>query len=256
MSVRKSASRSAVRELSGSAHGLKSFGVWALAAAASFVVGLFILSPLINVAAGSRSAAPDTSMQSAPAPLPTPAPRSAAPTLAVAPHMDRPVDSDVGISVEKPRQAENPEVQTPQGVDQTATGRTDEPRDTISTSTREDRSPRLRRTTDGANAQTDRTADGGTAATDRTRDDNTSRTSRKGAGDRSEDPQQTDSIDRSGRSDHATRNRSTDSTSEPKPRRSRRTKKSSTQEADSPSRNPGTSPGSPGDVQKGDNIDR
>jgi hypothetical protein len=251
MSVRKSAARTSARDLSGGAQALKSFGVWALLAAASFVVGLFILSPLINVAAGSRSAGPSASAQPAPAPSHQPAPATSTPTLTVPQRSDRPVDSDVGISVEKPRPAENPEVQAPQGLDQGATGRTDES-DTQALGTgREDRSSRHRRGSEENASPSDRTTDSAAAPTDRVHEGEATRSSRQERTERSEGPQPTESLDQSRRSDRAA-----DATGDTKARRNRRPSRPSGEDKKSPTRESNPQPAGSGDIQKGDNIDR
>src|ERR1051325_3455844 len=113
MSVRKTAS---VRGAAGSGtvigvQVVKTLGFWIALALASFVIGLFILSPLINVASGTHS--PPTA--STPPSSQAPAPRNHS---AVAPitqsRRERATDSDGGISPELENRSE---VQRPEPVD-------------------------------------------------------------------------------------------------------------------------------------------
>ncbi len=114
MSVRKSLSRTP----SSSALALRSLGIWALLAIASFIVGLFILSPLINVAAGSHSASPAVNSSASPAPsAPPPSTLAVVPNVTERKRAERPADADVQITTDKPKTQDHSEIQNPQGLD-------------------------------------------------------------------------------------------------------------------------------------------
>jgi len=234
MSVRKSAARTASRDMSGGAQALKSLGFWALLAGASFVIGLFILSPLINVAAGTHStagAAPTVS-----APPSQPAPQPAAQPVVTPRRAEQPADSDVGINVEKPKAPETTDVQPSQGLDASAL--------TENTGDVSSRSSRRKRSADETDARTDRA---GRDNADKAPDDAAVRPDR---GERTDDAQPTDSVDRAGRTP---RDRSSDSTDESGPRRTRRARRTRSGDESSP---PKDNAAPPTDVQKGDSIDR
>jgi hypothetical protein len=235
MSVRKSAARSSAREMSGGAQAMKSLGIWALLAVASFVVGLFILSPLINAAAGSHSNPQPNTTVNAPRPSSQPAPGPAASSIAPAEKPERRADSEVGISVDKPKPAERSEVQKPLTVDSSAPSQ-----DSATAATGDEHRTRRRRDTDpGAGEQ------GTTNPAGRSTDESTSDTTARG--DRRSTEQPADSIDRS------TTDRSTESTDENQTRRGRRTRRDRATDEPSPSRDKSNPPT---DVQKSDSIDR
>src|SRR5438132_1103991 len=124
MSVRKTASVGGAGS-SGSVigvHVVKTLGFWIALAIASFIVGLFILSPLINVASGSHNVPAMTASSLGHTQPPRPASNSAAGPRTES-RRERSTDSDVAIT---PGRDANQDVQSPAPVDDAGTARTND----------------------------------------------------------------------------------------------------------------------------------
>jgi hypothetical protein len=242
MSVRKAESRTNSRQVSGGMQALKSFGFWALLAGASFIVGLFILSPLINVAAGSRST-PQAAVPQATAPTTSPRPPSqpsSAVTETPSRRQEQRTDSDVGISVEPPKPAAAPDVQSPGGLD----GASQAPDFQVDG----ERHTSRRRRTDESESDPSRSSRRESEFGSRLRVEDSTPPEHS---DRSQDSQPTEPVERPARSERTTRNRTSDN--EPAGPRSSRRSDRTRSEGDSGSRE---RPSPPTDVQKGESIDR
>jgi hypothetical protein len=238
MSVRKTAAPA------GTVVGLqvvKTLGFWIAMAIFSFVVGLFILSPMINVVRGTQAGPAVNSATSGDPSPPGPSSQRQERGSVAAPSesrgRDRGVDSDVQITTDRDSRHT---VQTPERVDD-------------SVSRRDDSASRTDTNTDGTADSTNRNP--------YRRDSNADRADRTDAQRDADAPQPASSLDhpstddRAQRSDADRTDRSTDPPADPPAPSTRRHRRPRRQPDDS---NPprGAADSSAGGVQHGESIDR
>lgn len=238
MSVRRNTAKAPSRSMNnmnGGANLLKSLAFWLLLAGGSFVIGLFIISPLIN-AAQSHSA---PAVQPSPNPSPTAVAAPAAPRHEEEKATRRAPDAAVDISPETKTPEENTEVQKPAGLDEN------------------NAAPPTRSENSGEGDTNDRPR----RRRDSSRDENGDASSRSDRPDRSEGVQRSDNLEnsdendtstRSSRTGRATHDASSDTNDDPKPRRHRRTAPRDTEETPRRTRDTSRDNG----VQRSEGIDR